>query len=141
MANVENVWLIAGTGNGTNDGSSDYVTLEFNLADGQDAALTTQTANRTAKWGSKDDPGDAVIWQWGSSEISPSFSVGDILSIELEAGGNDAWLPANLFVVVEDSDSNYTMMAANGNWSGCVSKDTDDCGGDAKSEYTLYSST
>ncbi len=149
MSDISNIWLIAGTSSQGNSGSSDTLDLEitFNLSTGgtEDVDLLTSSSQRSGKWGSKSNSGDGVTYYWAApyddgQGNEAQFSVDDITSIDLEATGHDAWLPANLFVVMQDSDGNYTLMAANGAWPStqCLSTDTGDCGGTAQAEYTLY---
>lgn len=139
MANVKNVWLIAGTSSGDQDGSADSLELEITLTSGE-IELETSSGNRTGKWGSKDEPGDAVIWQWASSQWSNDFTVDEVTTIDVESEGSDAWLPSNLFVVFQDDENTYTLKGANGAWPSdqCFSTDSSDCGGDAEKSWQLY---
>lgn len=135
---VSNVWLVLGIASGNHDGSSDALELGIQTSSAGYVELDSGSKTRTARWGSKDDAGDAAIWQWSSDTWSGSFTLDDVTSVDLELEGDDKMLPSNVFVVMQEG-STYALKGANGAWPAddCFSTDSSEC---PAYQYTLYSS-
>jgi hypothetical protein len=135
MATINNVWLLVQNTTGQDHGSNNQLELTFVTA-GKDVELDTSRA--TAVSPSPSAAGGAYQFAWNSGQWSGVIDRGDISEITLEIEGNDAWLPASIWVLVE-TENGYSVMVAQPEWpdEGWFSTDPNDGGGNAHPEYNL----
>ncbi len=140
MSNVKTIYLVANTSTKDQAGSNNAFELEITLNSGSVIDLDSDSDSRTAKYGSKDSSGDAATWIWDSSLFSENFTTDDVLSMVIDYGGNNAWLPASIFCIMEDTNGEYTLKSACGDWPADASFSTDlgDFGDTAAKERYIY---
>jgi len=96
------------------------------------------TSNAMAVSHSPCADGGAYPFAWNSSQWSGVLDSGDLGTIALTINGNDAWLPASIWVLVE-MESGYTVVVAQPAWpeEGWFSTHSSDGGGNAHPAYNL----
>lgn len=142
IMSIDTIFLIAGTSNKSNSGSSG-TTLELEVSvstQTDEIDLDTDSNSLTHKYGSKGSTNEAIIYRWDSDKWPGNFNADDVTKVDLDISGSNSWRPANMFLILVDSNGTYTLKSACANWpeNNCFSTETSDCDGNAKKERKLY---